>query len=144
MIEMAIAPVAATDGAASSASAVDAVSSDEFLQIMVAELSCQDPLEPMSGAEFLTQLAQLRTAAASIQTGESVDALGQVQQIGQALSLLGQQVWWTDAASGETRHGEVTRVQPTIPPVLFVGSVQLGLSDIAAVGQAAPNAAGSK
>ena len=136
---MAIAPVGAADTTGSPVSAVDAVNSDEFLRIMVAELSCQDPLEPMSGAEFLSQLAQLRTAAASIQVGQSVDALSQVQEIGQALSLLGQQVWWTDGTSGETRHGEVTRVEPTVPPVLFVGSVRLGLADVAGVGSAAPN-----
>ena len=37
------------------------LSSDDFLQIMIAELQNQDPLDPMDNTEYVTQLAQLTT-----------------------------------------------------------------------------------
>ncbi|MFQ6097481.1 MAG: flagellar hook assembly protein FlgD [Armatimonadota bacterium] len=119
-------------------SPMDQIGGDDFLAIMAAELSHQDPMKPMSHSEFLGQLAQLRTASASISMDASVAALAQVQQVGHALSLMGQTVWWADAKSGRLMRGKVTRVEPAFPPLLYAGDTRLRLEDILAVGAAAP------
>ncbi|HYM10970.1 MAG TPA: flagellar hook capping FlgD N-terminal domain-containing protein [Bryobacterales bacterium] len=39
------------------------VSANTFLQLLVAEIKNQDPLQPMQGTEFITQLAQFNSLA---------------------------------------------------------------------------------
>jgi flagellar basal-body rod modification protein FlgD len=51
------ASAAATDTTTSTQSA-NSVSKDAFLQLLVAQLKNQDPLNPTDGTQFLSQLAQ--------------------------------------------------------------------------------------
>ncbi|MBN1257536.1 MAG: hypothetical protein JXA52_07505 [Planctomycetes bacterium] len=65
------------------------VSQDEFLQLLVAQMTHQDPLEPMDNAEFMSQLAQLQALDEQIQTNETLSAMHLESQLGSASSLLG-------------------------------------------------------
>jgi flagellar basal-body rod modification protein FlgD len=65
---------AATQTAASGQSA-PADYKDMFLQLLVAQLKNQDPLNPMDGTQFVTQLAQYQQLEQSIQTGQDVAAI---------------------------------------------------------------------
>lgn len=46
-----------------------------FLQLLVAQLQNQDPLNPVQGTEFVTQLAQFQQLEQSLNTGEDVSAI---------------------------------------------------------------------
>lgn len=46
-----------------------------FLQLLVAQLKNQDPLNPVQGTEFVTQLAQFQQLEQSLNTGEDVSAI---------------------------------------------------------------------
>lgn len=88
-----------------------AVSKQEFLQLLVAQLRNQDPMKPMDNQQFITQLAQLQTL-------EQVEALAaasqlslETQTINQSLSLLGRRVEYFTADGDTTRLGTVQRVQ---------------------------------
>jgi len=48
---------------------------DMFLQLLVAQLKNQDPLNPMDGTTFVTQLAQFQQLDASISTGSDVSSI---------------------------------------------------------------------
>lgn len=47
-----------TSTAAASSSASPQISESTFLQLLVAQLQNQDPMQPMDGMQFVTQLAQ--------------------------------------------------------------------------------------
>src|SRR5947209_691249 len=50
--------VAGSTGSAATTTPKNEVSKDEFLQLLVAQMKNQDPLNPADGTQFLTQLAQ--------------------------------------------------------------------------------------
>ena len=65
-----ISPVAPSNPSSSNSSAVHSlkdVDVDQFLQLMITELTNQDPLNPMDNAQLVEQVGQLRSIAASDQ-----------------------------------------------------------------------------
>ena len=69
---------APSDNSGSSSTVTSANVSDEknmFLQLLVAQLQNQDPLNPVQGTEFVTQLAQFQQLEQSLNTGEDVSAI---------------------------------------------------------------------
>ncbi len=73
----------------------------DFLEIMLAQIQNQDPLNPMDGADFLGQLAQFSTVDGVQSLGRSFDELSQTLTSTQALqasSLVGRSVLVESAA----------------------------------------------
>lgn len=54
---------------------------DGFLQLLITQLRNQDPINPMDGAEFATQLASFNSLEQLINLNESVENLAIAQQI---------------------------------------------------------------
>lgn len=48
---------------------------DTFLQLIVAQIKNQDPLNPSDGSQFVAQLAQLQTLQQGISTGQDVSQI---------------------------------------------------------------------
>ena len=72
---------------------------DEFLQLLVTQLSNQDPLNPMDGQEFAAQLAQFSSLEqlisineTMIQSGEINGLLAQSVNSGVAADLIGKTI----------------------------------------------------
>jgi flagellar basal-body rod modification protein FlgD len=68
----------ATSGASSSpatATASAAVTKNMFLQLLVAQLKNQDPLNPTDPATFMSQLAQFQQLEQSMNTGQDITAI---------------------------------------------------------------------
>ncbi|MGB9454873.1 MAG: flagellar hook capping FlgD N-terminal domain-containing protein [Bryobacteraceae bacterium] len=61
-----------TGSASTSASASAASDQNMFLQLLVAQLENQDPLNPVDGTTFVTQLAEFQQLDTSISTGSDV------------------------------------------------------------------------
>ena len=111
----------------------------DYLQLLVAQLQNQNPLEPMDNADFTAQLAQLsqleqledlNTSFASVLATQQ-QALA-VQQLGEAAGLLGKQV--TYAVNGQTKSGVVDQVnQSNGSVVLQVGSDSVAVGDVQSV-----------
>lgn len=88
---------------------------EDFLEIMIAELSNQDPFEPMDNREFLGQLTEMQNLEASTTMTTSLsalaDSLGAItfgQQLASAGALIGQMVTGTDTGGNDV-IGVVTR-----------------------------------
>lgn len=61
--------------AASAAAPNGALGKDAFLKLLVAQLSHQDPLAPMDGAQMITQLAQFSALEQAVAQSERLDLL---------------------------------------------------------------------
>ena len=69
----------AADTGSSAASTATAgtseVTKNMFLQLLVAQIKNQDPLNPTDGVQFLTQLAQFQQLEQSINMGQDLTAI---------------------------------------------------------------------
>lgn len=98
--------------AAKYGSGINDLDMDQFLQLMIAELQNQDPLDPTKNSEMLQQIGQIREIGATDQLRSSLDSLQQSQGISTASSLIGKQVQaLTD--DGYVLFGVVNSVQLT-------------------------------
>jgi flagellar basal-body rod modification protein FlgD len=59
----------------SSTSQPGAVTENMFLQLLVAQLQNQDPMNPPDGTQFVTQLAQFQQLEQSINTGQDISSI---------------------------------------------------------------------
>ena len=65
---------------------------DEFLKILITQLTNQDPTEPMQDQEFIAQMAQFSTLEQMTNMTGEFQKLGALLQSGQAVSVLGKTV----------------------------------------------------
>ena len=93
---MAIAPVSAATAAPSSAFGLDFQS---LLNIILTQLTYQDPLKPVDNAQFVSQLAEFSQLQQSQTLNDQVTSLLAAQAATQATGMLGRTV---DAGTGQT------------------------------------------
>ncbi|MCX6633038.1 MAG: hypothetical protein NTW28_36040 [Candidatus Solibacter sp.] len=60
---------------ATATTATSQVNKNMFLQLLVAQIKNQDPMNPSDGAQFLTQLAQFQQLEQSINSGQDLSAI---------------------------------------------------------------------
>jgi flagellar basal-body rod modification protein FlgD len=68
-------PSTSSTSTTAAASSNTNVTKDEFLQLLVAQIQNQDPLNPADGTQFLTQLAQFQTLEQSMNMGTDITAI---------------------------------------------------------------------
>lgn len=81
---------------------------DDFMKILLTQLTYQDPLSPMDNQEFIAQFAQFSQLEQSRQSNESLDSLFGLQATNQAVTLLGKNV--EVATSSGSVIGDVTTI----------------------------------
>ena len=109
----------------------------EFLNLFVAQLQYQDPLEPVGQQDFLAQLAQFSTVEGleNLNAGQSsfnamFESNLQLQQLNSGADLLGKSV--TFGADGST--GIATEIQQNAGQILVrVGQHLIPVADIQSV-----------
>lgn len=89
--------------------AFSSVDTDQFLQLMIAELQNQDPLDPTDSSEFLQQITQIREIAASDKLTTTLDRVLDGQNLSMAAGLIGRDVEAV-GLDGQTIRGAVDRV----------------------------------
>ena len=65
---------------------------NQFLQLMITELTNQDPLNPMDNTQLVQQIGELRSIAASDQLTTTLQSLQTQQSLTTASSLIGKLV----------------------------------------------------
>jgi len=68
------------------------VSQDDFIKLFLAQLTFQDPLEPINNEQFLAQMAQFANLEQSRQIYETLEQQTFMQSSDQALSMIGKNV----------------------------------------------------
>jgi flagellar basal-body rod modification protein FlgD len=104
---------------------------DEFLKILIAQLTNQDPTDPMDDREFIAQMAQFSTLEQMTNMSTEMQRLGGILESGQAVSLLGRVV---DVAIGDTTiTGEVEEITGGEYPQVLINNVYYDYADVARV-----------
>jgi flagellar basal-body rod modification protein FlgD len=93
----------------------------DFLQLFSAEMQNQNPLEPMSNSEMMSQVAQMTNVQMIADLSSSLKSLMDQNQLLQASGLVGKTVSYADAA-GQLLTDLVKAVQVNLD-----GSLSLGL-----------------
>lgn len=87
----------------SSSNASSGLGKTDFLQILVAQMSNQDPMEPTSDTDFIAQLAQFSVL-------EQMQQMNSGFMTSQAYSLIGKMVYIEEGTNTEAIYGKVDGV----------------------------------
>jgi flagellar basal-body rod modification protein FlgD len=100
-----------------------------FLSLLVDELKYQNPLDPTSSSDFMSQIAQLSQV-------EQLSSVSSASQMDEAAGLIGKTVT-ANGESGDAISGVVTGVtNGSSGPLLNVGNSTVSLSDVQQIGEA--------
>ncbi len=113
---------------------VTGLGSNTFLQLLVAQLQNQDPLDPVSNKDFIAQLTSLNTVQSLDGLNTSFAEMLKLQQLTQGANLIGKTIEYTPTDGGATATGKVDSVTAQNGQfVLTVGSDQVTLDQIKSV-----------
>jgi flagellar basal-body rod modification protein FlgD len=87
-----ISGVSSATAASSGGKGVGDVSPDDFLNILITQLTNQDPFEPMKNQELLEQMSAIRGLQSEIELQDTLETMVLQQQISSAGSLIGKVV----------------------------------------------------
>ncbi len=90
---------------------IAALDSNDFLKLLITELTNQDPLEPTGNEELLRQISSIRDIELSTTQTESLQRLTSQQSIGSASSLMGQFVTGHSNPDGTVDRGMVVGIR---------------------------------
>lgn len=97
------------NASASNTNAINDIDLNAFLELMIAELQNQDPLNPLDNKDMLAQISQIREVGATDRLTETLESVLLGQNIASATNLIGADI---DALSddGESVTGLVNHV----------------------------------
>jgi flagellar basal-body rod modification protein FlgD len=129
-------PVAAASNSSNSLS--NSLTLQDFLQVLLTQLSFQDPLQPMDNNQFLAQIAQFTALGQTQQTNSDIQILVSNQASQQSIGLIGQTVGVTMGAntiSGTVSSVNLSGSTPQLTISTTNGDVTgISLSQITSVG----------
>lgn len=99
---------ASTDKAKSTA--FSDLSSDQFIKIMLSELTNQDPFQPQDSSKLLEQMSNLRNIESQLSLQDKLESLVLQGQVSQAGGMIGKVVAGLDASNNQI-VGVVTSVR---------------------------------
>ena len=112
---------------------VQTLSQNDFLKLLTAQMSAQDPLNPKSDLDFTAQLAQFSALEQSKTMASDIAQLKSQQGLLQASSLLGSTVG-LQANATTVRSGVVSSIEIINgTPMLLVNGQQYDLSQVVTI-----------
>jgi flagellar basal-body rod modification protein FlgD len=113
-------------------SGLGGLNQNDFLKLLTTQLKYQNPLEPLSSADFATQLAQFSTLDGMQQLNSTMGNMLLLQSITQGSNLIGKQISY--GAGVQTGRGKVDSVQVVGGElVLMVGGNAVPLNQVQGV-----------
>ena len=95
---------------------------EDFLKILITQLTHQDPTQPMEDRDFIAQMAQFSTLEQMVNMGDDIGRVSGLIARSHALGLLGRMVTLT--AGDEKVTGRVEQVQGhEFPQILVNGKL---------------------
>jgi flagellar basal-body rod modification protein FlgD len=107
---------------------------DEFLKILITQLSHQDPTQPMQDKEFIAQMAQFSSLEQMTNVSAEISKVAALLTKGQAVSLLGRMV--EVVAGSQVVEGTVDEVSGGDYPQILVNGLFYDVSQVQRVRRA--------
>ncbi|HVS70111.1 MAG TPA: flagellar hook capping FlgD N-terminal domain-containing protein [Phycisphaerae bacterium] len=139
---MAVSGIATTPTAApATTSSATAMSSTDFMKVMLQQLEHQDPLNPTDSNQLLTQLSEISQLQSNTDMQNNIASLTLQQSMGAAGNLIGKQVQGI-TPSGQATTGTVTKVQITNQQVSLQldNGASLPMQNVTIIAQPTPTA----
>ena len=122
--------ITANNAAKAATTNANKMDSDQFMQILMAQLTHQDPLEPMNNAEMMSQFSQLNSLQELREIHTSMDKLSASNQVIYLASLIGKTVK-VNRTDGKAIEGVVEGVVTEKDnPQLRIGNEEYSLDDV--------------
>ena len=116
-----------------SAAATSGLGQDQFLQLLLAQVQNQNPLEPVKDTEFIAQLAQFNSLSNLQQLNASFDQILKLQSLTSGADLIGKTVAYSTTGGGSA-SGKVDQVTADGKSVfLQVGTARVGLDQVTTI-----------
>ncbi|HAK47529.1 MAG TPA: flagellar hook assembly protein FlgD [Spirochaeta sp.] len=109
----------------------NALGQDDFLKILITQLSYQDPTAPMEDKEFIAQMAQFSSLEQMTNMSSEFTKLSGTLNLNSAISMIGKNV--TIASGEHTVNGQVEEVTGTETPQVLVNGKFYDFNDIQSV-----------
>src|SRR6202142_4071319 len=122
----------ASTGTSTGTSTSGTLSETDFLKLLTSQLKNQDPLNPTSSNDFVSQLSTFSNMQQMTSMGTNMSSMLSQQSYSTALSMIGKQVSTSDNKSGVVSQVSIANGTP----YLYVGNNQYQLSDITSVSNA--------
>ncbi|MDW8242223.1 MAG: flagellar hook capping FlgD N-terminal domain-containing protein [Thermogemmata sp.] len=117
-----------------SVSSINAITQDQFLKLLIAQLQNQNPLEPLSDQEFISQLTAINTLQGVQNLNVNFGEMLRLQQLMGGTSLIGRTVTYERISGGPPASGTVNSLSVQDGQVwLHVGSDRIRLNQVLAV-----------
>lgn len=130
---------APTDVVDQSISSRNGADQDMFLQLLVAQVRYQNPLEPMDNNEAMAQTAQFTMVEQMTKVAERQQELLAFQQATLASGLVGRTATGYDEETGATVSGVVSSVEFNRgDPQLIIDGTRIGVDSIVSTSQSSP------
>ena len=114
--------------------ATNALDKDGFMKLLIAQLSHQNPLDPLNDQQFIAQMSQLSSLDATQNMNKQLGSLISSQQRAQALQMVGRDVTFLDPATQEQKTGKVSAVLlHDSSPILLINGQQVGFDAVQSV-----------
>jgi len=111
------------------------IGQQQFLQLLVAQLQYQNPMQPMDNQQFLAEMAQFQTLSEMTSIEQSLKTMTQVAEVTEGSALLGKTVTVTDPGSNQPVTGIVRSVQlQNGQAVLQIGNGTYPISALTSIG----------
>jgi flagellar basal-body rod modification protein FlgD len=102
----------------------------DFLKLLMAQMTHQNPTNPTNATDFVTQMAQFSSVQGITQLNQSITSLLALQGLTQGVGLIGKTVSYT-AANGKTQSGTVGAVSMANgQPQLVINNTSVNLSQV--------------
>lgn len=122
--------VAANNTAGANAARSNELDSSQFMQILLAQLTHQNPLEPMNNAEMMSQFSQLNSLQELRGINSSMETVSATSQTAYLSSLIGRTVK-ASRADGKIIEGVVEGVVTEVDnPQVLIGDERVDLINV--------------
>lgn len=104
---------------------------DEFLKLLVTQMTTQDPLEPVKDTEFISQMAQFSSLESMEKLNSSFQEMLFVTQMSQGAGMIGKYVAYDQPGSDGLQRGTVDSVSTEGGKLyLMIGGAKVALSQV--------------
>ncbi len=117
-----------------SVSAINTITQEQFLKLLIAQLQNQNPLEPITDQQFISQLTAFSTLQGIQSLNVSFEQMLRLQQLTGGASLIGRTVTYERTSGGPATSGTVSGLSvQNGQVVLLIGADRVNLNQIRSI-----------